>query len=264
MNLLKLWRRSSVNAHAAVDPNDGVITHDGTAWHSHLATVDREANVEGIGCVSRCCPTLFQAIDREWKMFPLGFLFGLGFETSSEVALLILTATSGGSNGDSETFVAHFFRSMLLPLLFAAGMSLLDSLDGMMMLWIYGWSMIDPLKKLFFNIFLTLTSAIIALAVAAVEVLAYIQDGFGLNGLFWDQVAYISDNFEMVGVGVVALFALSFLFAAISFRCIFSKLPGSAAEGNVNGRNMDHPPFGGLKRQVNERVGEGTPLLSAL
>jgi high-affinity nickel-transport protein len=227
--LIKVWKRRTRDIEGAsklaidacsADPNSELHTHDGVLWHTHLATVDEEANVAGVGCISRCCPSLFQAIDREWKMYPLGFLFGLGFDTSSEIALLIITASNSVSASD-DTFAAHFLRSMILPLLFAAGMSLLDSLDGMMMLWIYGWSMVDPFKKLFFNIFLTLTSASIALTVAGVEVAAYVQDRFDLHGMVWDHVAYISDHFEMVGVGVVLLFATSFAVAAVAFRCTF-------------------------------------------
>ena len=185
--------------------------------HSHPVSVNEEGNaVDGPGGLfSRCCPKLFGAVNAQWKMYPIGFLFGLGFDTSSEVALLGLTAM--GTQKDLPAAAI-----MLLPCLFAAGMSLIDTLDGMMMLWAYSWAASDPLKKLYFNLFLTAVSAAIALVVAIIEVLGLIQSRLDLHSDFWDSVLYISDHFEYVGYSILAFFALSCATAWILFKCCSS------------------------------------------
>ena len=142
------------------------------------------------------------------EVLKFGFLFGLGFDTSSEVALLGLTAM--GTQKDLPAAAI-----MLLPCLFAAGMSLIDTLDGMMMLVAYRWAASDPLKKIFFNLFLTVVSAVIALVVAVLEVLGLIQARMGLRGWFWDGIHFIGDHFEYVGYSILAFFALSCMTAAL-------------------------------------------------
>jgi high-affinity nickel-transport protein len=166
--------------------------HDEDDGHTHLILVNDDAEVEGPGFLTKCCPTVFRAVDSPWKMYPIGFLFGLGFDTASEVALLGLSALTP-KNGVPGALI------LILPLMFSCGMSLVDTLgtvcthtyhrqhhdalmhsythtiDGIMMLWAYGWAMLHPARKLFYNLFLTGVSAFIAIAIGVIEVLGCIQ-----------------------------------------------------------------------------------------
>uniref|UniRef100_A0A7S3TRG6 Nickel/cobalt efflux system n=1 Tax=Emiliania huxleyi TaxID=2903 RepID=A0A7S3TRG6_EMIHU len=174
--------------------------------HTHAVEVDEFAEVKPSGATSgllaRCCPGIFRGITAEWHMYPVGLLFGLGFDTASEIALLGLTAMSSDSGVPP-------LLTLLLPLLFACAMSLVDTLDGMMMLFMYRWAGGDPARRLFFNLFLTALSAAIALVVAAVELLGQVQDKLHLAGPFWDGVKSVNDHFEYVGYSIIALFVLS-------------------------------------------------------
>ncbi|GMH75813.1 hypothetical protein TrRE_jg6640, partial [Triparma retinervis] len=150
---------------------------------------DRDGGQVGGGFFMRCFPRLLGVVDRSWKMYPIGLLFGLGFDTATEVALLGMTAMGNNMSVPPATI-------MILPGLFAAGMSLIDTLDGMMMLWTYSWAQLDPQRRIFFNLFLTIMSAVIAIIVAVIEILGRIQDGMELEGsAFWDGIKAINDNF---------------------------------------------------------------------
>jgi len=158
------------------------------------------------GLVSRCCPAVFNAVDSEVAMYGVGFLFGLGFETSSEVALLALATMAPSS--ETPTFCA-----LLLPALFAAGMSLIDTIDGVMMFWAYSWSASQPGGRDCYNLFLTSVSSAIAIGIGTVEVLGCLQHELHKEGVFWDAIQAINDNFEYVGYSIILFFALSGLAA---------------------------------------------------
>eukprot|EP00931_Biecheleriopsis_adriatica_P034159 TRINITY_DN19761_c0_g1_i1.p1 TRINITY_DN19761_c0_g1~~TRINITY_DN19761_c0_g1_i1.p1 ORF type:complete len:362 (+),score=54.91 TRINITY_DN19761_c0_g1_i1:48-1133(+) len=160
-----------------------------------------------------CCPKLFEGITEPWHMLPIGFLFGLGFDTSSEVGLLGVVAISNG--------LAHPVAIMLLPLLFMAGMCLIDTLNGILMAWVYSKALEDNLQKLYYNLFLTTTSGLIALTVGSIELLGVIAVSAKLHGWFWDQVSSVLDHFEVLGVVVIGGFMLSFIVALICFRRVF-------------------------------------------
>jgi high-affinity nickel-transport protein len=225
-------KQGESNAACAAGSHVHVTSMGSVLEHSHPVSVNEDGDaVDGPGGVfSRCCPKLFGAVSAPWKMYPIGFLFGLGFDTSSEVALLGLTAM--GTQKDLPAAAI-----MLLPCLFAAGMSLIDTLDGMMMLVAYSWAASDPLKRVFFNLFLTVVSALIALVVAVLEVLGLVQARMGLHGWFWDGIKYLADHFEYVGYGILAFFALSCVAAAVMYRC--------CAGGDGGGRQMGGGGGGG-------------------
>lgn len=165
------------------------------------------------GLFARCCRGLLATIDSEWKMYLLGFMFGLGFETSSEVALLALAAMSP-SQGIPPAC------TLVLPLLFASGMSMIDTLDGLLMSWAYGFAIKDggagdvASGHRLFNLYLTAASSVIAIVVGVIEVLGCVQHANEeLQGPFWDVIASINDNFEYVGYGIIAFFGISTLAA---------------------------------------------------
>eukprot|EP00927_Polykrikos_kofoidii_P030223 TRINITY_DN26037_c0_g1_i1.p1 TRINITY_DN26037_c0_g1~~TRINITY_DN26037_c0_g1_i1.p1 ORF type:complete len:344 (-),score=40.20 TRINITY_DN26037_c0_g1_i1:177-1208(-) len=159
------------------------------------------------GVVTRCFPTIFNAIKHPWQMTLIGFLFGLGFDTSSEVALLGIVAVSVGDVPKASI--------LLLPLLFAAGMSLLDNLNGILMALAYGGALNNKSLLFQYTLLLTLVSAFVAIAVGSVELLGLLCQTFNLHGGFADFISYISDHFELIGGSVVVLFLLSFLCALV-------------------------------------------------
>lgn len=127
------------------------------------------------GFFARMFRSLFNVIDHSWKMYPLGFLFGLGFDTTTEVGLLGISAAKA-SNG------LPIWSILLFPALFAAGMSLVDTTDGVMILGAYGWAYMKPIRKLYYNMAITFVSVVVALVVGGIEALGLIGSSFGLTG----------------------------------------------------------------------------------
>lgn len=156
---------------------------------------------------------LFKAIDKSWKMYPVGFLFGLGFDTATEIGLFVIAGTIG-------TFHVPFYTAFLLPLLFTAGMTLMDTTDGVTMLGAYGWAFVKPIRKLYYNMTITLISVLVALIIGGIETLSIIQAQMNLGGSIWDFVGSMtsSGNFGWVGVGIVTIFILSWVISTIIYR----------------------------------------------
>jgi len=238
IGLLKKWRAGA--ARGAVvrsrhDPTDGhihedgTIHDDGTPSHSHIVSVNEEGKLDesedGPGFLTKCCPGLFQAVDAEWKMFPIGFLFGLGFDTASEVAVLALAALTpqDGMPG---------YLVLLLPLMFGSGMALVDTLDGMLMAYSYEWALNQPRHKLFYNLFLTMVTGLIALLVGLIESLGCIEAEMNLSGPFWNVIGSINDHFEYVGYSIIVFFVLSLAIALITLKyCINNDSDTEGAQG---------------------------------
>jgi high-affinity nickel-transport protein len=133
-------------------------------------------------------------------MYPLGVLFGLGFDTATEVGLLALAA-------GVATHHVPFLAVISLPLLFAAGMCMMDTLDGAFMTQAYGWAFANPIRKIYYNITVTTLSVAVALAVGTVELLQVLSDRFGLQGGFWSVLGGL--DFGTIGYGIVGLFILT-------------------------------------------------------
>jgi len=199
--------------------------HDGQAKHTHshpIALVahpagpdGERARVEGVGCLihAPCCRALFRSIDRPWKLFPVGFLFGLGFDTATEVSMLALAVTLPAANNG-----VPWAATLILPLLFTAAMCLLDTLDGILMLWSYGWSTVDRALQLWFSLTLTATSAVIALAVGVVQALALLQKELDLDGPGWAPIAQMGVHSTELGIAVVCFFVVALAGAALYAR----------------------------------------------
>jgi high-affinity nickel-transport protein len=163
------------------------------------------------GFLGRVFRQLFRLIERSWHMYPLGFLFGLGFDTASEVGLLGISA-SQASQGMSISALLVF------PALFTAGMSLLDTTDGVIMLGAYGWAFLKPIRKLYYNLTITFVSVIAAVAIGGVEALGLIGDRLGLHGALWDAIGDVNDNLGLLGYFIVGVFVLSWLISFIIYR----------------------------------------------
>ncbi len=150
------------------------------------------------GLMNRFFGPLARRVDTPWKMYPIGVLFGLGFDTATEVALLVLAGTAVASG-------LPFYAILSLPILFAAGMSLFDTIDGCFMNFAYDWAFARPVRKVFYNLTITGLSVFIALFVGTIEFLALIGSEYKLSGGFWAFMA----NFDInkAGFVIVGMFA---------------------------------------------------------
>jgi nickel/cobalt transporter (NiCoT) family protein len=168
-----------------------------------------EAELDQPGVMTRFYARATRAVRKPWHMYPLGCLFGLGFDTATEVALLVL-AGAGAAGG------LPFYAILCLPILFAAGMSLFDTLDGMFMNFAYGWAFSRPVRKIFYNLAITGLSVAVALLIGGIELLAVLADELGLTGGVWDVVTGIDLN--AIGYLVVGLFVLTWAIAIAVWR----------------------------------------------
>ena len=172
--------------------------------------VEDDLNVllSGRGLLARIFRPLFRLVNRSWHMVLLGFLFGLGFDTATEVSLLGISASQG----------AHGFALasiMVFPALFAAGMALVDTTDGVLMVSAYSWAFVKPLRKLYYNLTVTAVSALVAIVIGAAEVLSLVADKFGLEGLFWSLTRTATAQLGFVMIG---LFAVAWIGAVIFYH----------------------------------------------
>jgi high-affinity nickel-transport protein len=163
------------------------------------------------GFLARLFRPVFSLIQRSWHMYPLGFLFGLGFDTATEIGLLGLSAAEA-SKGLSISAVLVF------PVLFAAGMSLIDSTDNVLMLGAYGWAYVKPVRKLYYNITITSVSVVVALAVGGIEALGLLVSEFHLTGGVWRWIGKLNENFGVLGYGIVGLFAASWIVSIVIYK----------------------------------------------
>ncbi|HLI13079.1 MAG TPA: HoxN/HupN/NixA family nickel/cobalt transporter [Alphaproteobacteria bacterium] len=163
------------------------------------------------GLLGRLFRPLFRLIGRSWHMYPLGFLFGLGFDTATEIGLLGISA-AGASKG------LEIWTILVFPALFTAGMCLVDTTDGILMLGAYGWAFVKPIRKLYYNMTITLTSVLVAVIVGGIEALGLVGDRLGVGGAFWTAVAALNDDLGMLGYAIIALFGLSWLVSLLLYR----------------------------------------------
>ncbi len=162
------------------------------------------------GWLARLFRPLFRFVSESWHLYPIGLLFALGFETASEISLFGLSAQASNTVSNGSL--------LIFPALFAAGMTLVDTTDGVLMLGAYGWAYRNPMRKLFYNLTITSVSVLVALVVGGIETLGLIGDQFELHGMFWDAVAGVNDNFGALGYGIVGLFIASWGVSYLIYR----------------------------------------------
>jgi high-affinity nickel-transport protein len=172
----------------------------GRMRHGEFDEQELERRLNERGFMNRFYGRATRAIEKPWQMYPLGCLFGLGFDTATEVGLLVLAGGAAASG-------LPFYAVICLPILFAAGMSLLDTLDGAFMNFAYGWAFSKPIRKIFYNITVTGLSVAVALLIGSVELLAVLADRLSLSGGIWDFVSHLDLN--LVGYAIVGLFVLT-------------------------------------------------------
>jgi high-affinity nickel-transport protein len=168
-----------------------------------------EAQLRNRGLMNRILSGATRAVRKPWQMYPVGVLFGLGFDTATEVGLLVLA-------GGAAAFSLPWYAILTLPILFAAGMSLLDTIDGCFMNFAYEWAFSKPVRKVFYNITITGLSVAVALIVGTIELISIVTDDAGITSGPLASIANLDLN--DVGYGIVALFVLTWLGALAVWR----------------------------------------------
>ncbi len=163
------------------------------------------------GIMARLFRPLFAMIRTPWLMYPLGLLFGLGFDTATEVALL-------GMSAESVSQGLPFASVLIFPLLFTAGMTLIDTSDGVLMLGAYGWAFLKPLRKVYYNLTITSASVLVALLVGGIEALGLLRQQFGLTGGVWNFSAVLDGVFDNLGYLIIGIFTVCWLISIAVYR----------------------------------------------
>lgn len=167
------------------------------------------------GFLARLLGPMFRLVTKPWHMYPLGFLFGLGFDTATEIGLLSISASEAARG-------ASLAQIMVFPALFAAGMALVDTADSALMVSAYRWAFVDPLRKLWYNLTITGVSVAVALLIGGIEALGLIADRLGLTGGVWSLVDGVNASLANVGFAVMALFAIAWLVSVVLYRRVFA------------------------------------------
>ena len=163
------------------------------------------------GFLARIFRPMFQMIRHSWHMYPLGILFGLGFDTATEIGVLSISAAEA-SKGLS------LWSVLVFPALFAAGMSLVDTTDNVLMLGAYGWAFVKPVRKLYYNMTITLVSVLVAFVVGGIEALGLLQSRFQPQGRFWDLVGRLNNHFGALGYFIIGLFLMSWIVSIAIYK----------------------------------------------
>ncbi len=165
------------------------------------------------GFLARIFRPLFRLVTKSWHMLAIGFLFGLGFDTATEVALFGISSTQAATG-------MSFSSIMVFPALFTAGMSLVDTTDGVLMLGAYGWAFMKPIRKLYYNMTITAVSVVVAVVIGGLETLNLIGDQLGLTdgGGFWGTIGGVNDNFGILGYVIIGIFVLSWVGSVLFYK----------------------------------------------
>jgi len=163
------------------------------------------------GFFGRIFRGLFRLVNQSWQMYPVGVLFGLGFDTATEVGLLGISAAEASKG-------LPIWSIMVFPALFTAGMALVDSTDSILMLGAYGWAFTRPLRKLYYNITITTVSILVALIIGGIETLGLLQSELNLSGFFWDAIASLNNNFGLLGYLIIGIFVVSWIVSVLFYK----------------------------------------------
>jgi high-affinity nickel-transport protein len=151
---------------------------------------------------------LFKIVNSPWQIYPVGILFGLGFDTATQIALIAISIGISGS--------VPFWYVLIMPLLFTVGMVTIDTLDGISMRCAYGWAFLKPIRKIYYNLTITIISVLVAFAIGGIELVQVIANELGWTSGFWGVVANI--DFETMGCTIIAIFLTSWLVSMAYYR----------------------------------------------
>jgi len=184
---------------------------------------DEELNVflTRRGGLSRLLQACFRLISRSWHMYPLGLMFGLGFDTATEIGVLAISGTEAAKG-------LSIWSILVFPALFTAGMSLVDTSDGVLMVGAYGWAFVNPLRKLYYNLTITGVSVVVAVVVGAIEALGLAVDKLGLTDGIWSSIGFAAGNFTALGYVVVGAFVATWLGSLVIYKVMGYDKIGSA------------------------------------
>ena len=172
---------------------------------------DLDALLAAGGPLARVLRPLFRIIRKSWHMYPLGLLFGLGFDTATEIGLLAISAAEAAKGMPIWTI-------LVFPALFTAGMSLVDTTDSVLMVGAYGWAFTRPIRKLYYNLTITAISVLVALLVGGVEALGLLGERMHFTGGFWSVIATLNGDFASFGYLIVGVFVASWVISAAIYR----------------------------------------------
>jgi len=165
----------------------------------------------GRGMLARLFRTLFQVISKSWHMYPLGLLFGLGFDTATEIGLLGISAAQAAQGMSAGS-------TLIFPALFTAGMALVDTTDGVFMVGAYGWAFANPIRKLWYNLTITAVSVVVALLIGSIEVLGLLADKLAFEGGVWSSVRSLKESLGTFGFFLIGVFVLCWIVSALIYR----------------------------------------------
>ncbi len=169
-----------------------------------LDEVELERQLNNRGFMARLLSRLMRRVNKPWHMYPVGLLFGLGFDTATQVALLVLA-------GGTAAFTLPWYAILVLPVLFAAGMCLFDTADGVFMSRAYGWAFLKPIRKVFYNLTITVLSVVVALVIGVIVLLGLLVEKLGIES---GPLAFFGTlDLDIVGLIIVGLFILTWLIA---------------------------------------------------
>jgi len=169
-----------------------------------------EAALTNRGFMNRYFGRMFKMVQRPWQIYPIGVLFGLGFDTASEVALIAISV------GVGVTSAVPVWMVLVLPLMFTCGMVLVDTSDALLMTLAYSWAFLKPIRKVYYNLTITLISVLVAFLIGGVELLQVLSNELRLTGGAWQWLAGM--DFETMGFGVVCIFLVSWAAAIVVYR----------------------------------------------
>jgi nickel/cobalt transporter (NiCoT) family protein len=205
----------------------GIVRVWGEMRGGRVDAATLEARLRTQGPFSRLLAPLMRIVSRPWQMYPVGVLFGFGFDTATEIALLFLAAGSAGAG-------LPFYAILCLPILFAAGMALLDTIDGSLMQAAYGWALAKPVRKIFYNLVITCLSVAVALVIGTVELGGLLAEKLNAHGSFWGWLEHIDVN--ALGLIIVGLFVLTWVLALAVWR--FARLEERWSPAPSGGESM--------------------------
>jgi len=183
----------------------GVYSLFKQARQGRMNEVQLEEYMANRGFLNRLFRPLFKFVNDAWQIYPIGVLFGLGFDTATEVALIAISVGVGVSSS------VPLWQIMVLPLLFTCGMVLTDTSDGVTMRCAYAWAFLTPLKKIFYNLTVTVMSVLVAFVIGGIEVMQVLGTELGLTGSFWNSLENL--DFETLGFAIVAIFVITWISA---------------------------------------------------
>lgn len=186
-----------------------------SVWHSFRnaarnGALDEAHEIHAGGVVGRIFRPLFRVVTKSWHLYPIGLLFGLGFDTATEIGLLSI-AGSEAASGLSP------WHALVFPALFTASMALVDTADSALMVGAYGWAFVNPIRKLWYNLTITAVSVVIALFIGGIEAMALISEKFGLGGSLWSWTSRINNDLANFGFVVVGIFAVAWIASAMIY-----------------------------------------------